>query len=68
MTLPEATNSANGQRYAYNIWSLLNQSVLYDPDQALRRDPDAWNKMMMDPVVRSAVNHRLPRTAMSSGR
>lgn len=56
MTLPEATNSANGQRYAYNIWSLLNQSVLYDPDQALEKDPEAFEKMQRDAVISGAFD------------
>lgn len=56
--------NANPQAQAFSamLAALYNTSApLYDPDQALRRDPDAWNKMMMDPVVRSAVNHRLAK-------
>lgn len=36
---------------------------LYDQDESYRRDPDAWAKMMRDPIIRSLVEQRLAAVA-----
>ena len=56
--------NANPQAQTWlSIFAALYKSLapLYDPDKALLRDPDAWNKLMLDGVVRSAVNTYLAK-------
>ena len=43
---------------AYRVWVRL-----YDPDYALAREPDAWEKILRDPTICQAIEQRLNSVA-----
>lgn len=64
MTYPFGTWSLNGDLYARGLGQMLRSTRLYDPDYALSRDPETYERLRRDPVISFAI--RL-RKLLSSG-
>lgn len=58
MTLPFGTWTLNGDLYARGLGQMLRTTRLYDPDYALSRDPETYERLRRDPVVSFAIRLR----------
>ena len=60
MTIPLINRSPNSRQYVYALsaaWQL--GTWIPDPDWGLSNDPEIWEKMQRDPVIKHAIEQRL---------
>ena len=58
MTNPLLIRSTNDLLYSYSLSSAYRSAWVYDPDFALYKDADIWEKVRRDPVVLSSMDRR----------
>ncbi len=55
-TLTLYNRSVNDLLYDYAVSSNYQNSWVYDPDLALKNDPDIWEKVRSDPAFMSSID------------